>query len=146
MHGITGLRVHQLDAKGRLAFPSKFRALLPGGGVLTVGAERCLTFYPSERWRQIEDRLATMDSLDPDVRDTKRRVFGMAERVDFDGQGRINIPSHLVEFAGLAKQVVVIGTGDVIEIWDAEAWRDQRDRIDADAVAIMRRAGGGGPN
>ncbi len=114
--------------------------------MLTVGAERCLTFYPSERWRQIEDRLATMDSLDPDVRDTKRRVFGMAERVDFDGQGRINIPAHLIEFAGLARKVVVIGTGDVIEIWDAEAWRDQRDRIDADAVAIMRRAGGGGPN
>jgi division/cell wall cluster transcriptional repressor MraZ len=84
-----------------------------------------------------------MDPLDPDVRDTKRRMFGMAEQVGFDGQGRINIPVDLLEFAGLTKEVVVIGTGDVIEIWDADAWRAKRDHIDVHAVEIMRRAGGG---
>ena len=143
MPGITGLRVHQLDAKGRLAFPSKFRAAVPDGGWLAAGAEQCLTFYPSEAWLDIERRLEAMDPLDPDVRDTKRRMFGMAEQVGFDGQGRINIPVDLLEFAGLTKEVVVIGTGDVIEIWDADAWRAKRDHIDVHAVEIMRRAGGG---
>lgn len=143
MPGITGLRVHQLDAKGRLAFPSKFRAAVPDGGWLAAGAEQCLTFYPCEAWLDIERRLEAMDPLDPDVRDTKRRMFGMAEQVGFDGQGRINIPVDLLEFAGLTKEVVVIGTGDVIEIWDADAWRAKRDHIDVHAVEIMRRAGGG---
>jgi len=143
MRGITGLRVHRLDSKGRLAFPSRFRMSLPDGGTLTAGAERCLTLYPSEHWRKIEARLGAMDPLDPDVRDTRRRVFGMAEPVAFDGQGRINIPTHLLEFADLTKEVIVIGTGDVIEIWDADAWRAKRDHIDANAVEIMRRAGGG---
>ena len=145
MPSFKGTYVHQLDTKGRLAVPSKLRAQVPDGGTLTVSAERCVTFYPAELWRKTEQGLNTLDPLNPDARDTKRRLFGSAEEVTFDRQGRIAIPTHLREYAGLAKEVVVLGVGDVIELWDVEEWRMRSERIDSDASGIMRRARGGVP-
>ena len=143
MPSFKGTYVHQLDAKGRLAIPSKLRAQIPEGGALTVGAERCVTFYPAELWRETERELSSLDALNPDARDTKRRLFGSAEDVSFDGQGRIAIPAHLREYAALCKEVTVLGVGDVIELWDADEWRARSDRIDAVASEIMQRARGG---
>ncbi len=145
MSGFKGTFVHQLDAKGRLALPSKLRLQIPEGGTVTVGAERCVTFYPTDLWRATERSLNALDPLDPDVRDTKRRLFGAAEEVSFDRQGRIVLPGHLRDYAGLAKEVVVLGVGDLIELWDAGEWRSRRERIDTAASDIMRRAGGGAP-
>lgn len=145
MAAFKGTYLHQLDAKGRLAIPSRLRAQVSEGGTVTVGAEPCVTFYPVELWRETERELNRLDALNPDARDTKRRLFGSAEDVTFDGQGRIAIPAHLREYAALRKEVVVLGVGDVIELWDAEEWRARSERIDTAASDIMRRARGGVP-
>ncbi len=146
MASFKGTYVHQLDAKARLAFPSRLRAQIPEGGTLTVSAENCLTFYPAALWSGVERELATLDPLNPDARDTKRQIFGSAEDVTFDKQGRIPIPVHLRDHAELTKEVVVMGVGDVIELWDATAWQKRHVRIAADASDIMRRARGGVPH
>ena len=146
MASFKGTYVHQLDAKARLAFPSRLRAQIPEGGTLTVSAENCLTFYPAVLWSDMERELARLDPLNPDARDTKRQLFGSAEDVTFDKQGRIPIPFHLRDHAGLTKEVVVMGVGDVIELWDATAWQKRHVRIVADASDIMRRARGGVPH
>ena len=145
MASFKGTYVHRLDTKGRLAIPRKLRTQIPDGGTLTVGAERCLSLYPQELWRDTERTLGNLDTLNPDARDTKRRLFGSAEDVTFDGQGRIAIATHLREHAGLAKEAVVLGVGNVIEIWDADEWRARSEHIDDNASEIMRRARGGVP-
>ncbi len=146
MASFKGTYVHQLDAKARLAFPSRLRAQIPQGGILTVSAENCLTFYPAALWSDVERELARLDPLNPDARDTKRQLFGSAEDVTFDKQGRIAIPVHLRDHAALTKEVVVMGVGDVIELWDATAWQKRHGRIVSDASEIMRRARGGVPH
>ena len=145
MASFKGTYVHQLDTKGRLAIPRKLRAQATEGGTLTVGAESCLTFYPADLWRDTERELGALDPLNPDARDTRRRVFGSAEDVSFDRQGRIVIPVHLREYAGLTKEVIVLGVGNVIELWDAGEWRARSERLDRDAATIMRRARPGVP-
>ncbi len=145
MASFKGTYVHQLDAKGRLAIPSRLRAQMEQGGTLTVDAEECLTLYPAGRWQEREHEISTLDPFNPDARDIKRRIFGSAEDVAFDRQGRIAIAAHLRDHAGLTKEVVVMGVGDVIELWDAAAWQERHVRIAADASNIMRRARGGVP-
>jgi MraZ protein len=145
MPSFKGTYVHRLDAKGRLAIPSKLRAQLPEGGTLTVSAERCLTLYPAELWRETEHALSGLDALNPDARDTKRRIFGSAEDVNFDSQGRVAIAAHLRDHAGLGREAVVLGVGNVIEVWDADEWRVRSEHIDDNASEIMRRARGGVP-
>ena len=145
MASFKGTFVHQMDTKGRVAFPSRLRSQIPEGGTLTVAAEPCLTFYPTDLWHDVERELGRLDPLSPDVRDTKRQIFGSAEDATFDRQGRIAIPSHLRDHAHLGKEVVVMGVGDVIELWDATTWSERHGHIAADASDIMRRARGGVP-
>jgi MraZ protein len=146
MASFKGTYVHLMDAKGRIAFPIRLRSQIPEGGTLTVAAEDCLTFYPADLWHDVERELVDLDPLNPDARDTKRQIFGSAEDATFDRQGRIAIPGHLREHAGLAKEVVVIGVGDLIELWDAVTWQERHDRIATNASNIMRRARGGDPH
>jgi len=99
MASFKGTYVHQLDAKARLAFPSRLRAQIPEGGTLTVSAENCLTFYPAVLWSDMRRELATLDQLNPDARYTKRQIFGSAEDVTFDKHCRIPIRFHLRDHA-----------------------------------------------
>lgn len=115
---------HNLDTKGRIIMPSKFRELLDGQFVITRGLDRCLFAYTEEEWSRIEEKLKTLPLTKKDARKFTRLFFSGAAFVEIDKQGRINIPQNLREYAELTKDCTVIGVSNRIEIWDSAAWED----------------------
>jgi MraZ protein len=119
----TGTYTPKLDQKGRLFLPAKFRDDLEEGLMITRGQERCLAVYPLDKFEQQAERLNQASFTNPAIRGYAR-VFGSgAFRETPDKQGRITIAPLLREYASLTKDVVVIGSIHMIEIWDPEAWQ-----------------------
>src|SRR5690606_25027250 len=112
----------RLDDKGRLFLPAKYREELAEGLVITKGQERCLYVFPMEEFRRITEALRTAPVTAKAVRDYSRVFFAGASDEVPDKQGRITIPQHLREYAGLRRDCAVIGANTRLEIWDAEAW------------------------
>lgn len=123
-----------LDAKGRLAMPSRYREELAGRCegrvVLTIDlAEPCLCLYPLNEWERIETQLARMPSMLEETRRLQRLLIGNAVDLELDGSGRFLIPPRLREYAGLNKQVMLVGQMHKFLIWDEVAW-DQQTELD----------------
>jgi MraZ protein len=116
----------KLDAKGRLALPTRYRALLTerydGRLVLTVHDDGCLLLYPQPEWEDIELQLIRTPNQDRRTRDMQRMLVGYATEVEMDGNGRILIGPRLREFATLDKSVALVGVGKKFEIWNEEGW------------------------
>lgn len=120
-----------LDAKGRLAIPSRHRAALGNGSgsvVITADPSRCLLVYPRDAWQPIQSRLMSLSSFDERIRALQRLIVGYADDVDIDAQGRVLVPPPLREYASLAKDAVLVGQGRRFELWDAAAWAAQTAR------------------
>ncbi|WP_414044426.1 division/cell wall cluster transcriptional repressor MraZ [Macrococcus animalis] len=115
---------HQLDTKGRMIVPAKFRDELTEHFVITRGLDKCLFGYPLDEWKRIEEKLKTLPITKRDARKFMRLFFSGAVEVEIDKQGRINIPKNLMEYAGLSKECTVIGVSSRIEIWDRSSWND----------------------
>lgn len=115
---------HTIDAKGRLIVPSKFRDLLGDEFVVTKGADGCLVVYDNEGWNAFEETLQAMPMNRKEVRQVARFFLAGAADVEVDKQGRILVPTDLRDYAGLEKDVVLIGMADKIEIWSRERWED----------------------
>lgn len=115
---------HQLDAKGRMIVPAKFRDELTEHFVITRGLDKCLFGYTLTEWAAIEEKLKALPLTRRDARKFMRMFFSGAVEVEMDKQGRINIPKHLMEYAGLSKEATVIGVSSRIEIWDRKLWSD----------------------
>lgn len=120
-----------LDVKGRMAMPARYREQLmadcDGELIVTVDRDRCLLIYPLPEWENIEQALVRLPSLHPQARKLQRLLIGHATESDFDAQGRILIPTPLRDFAGLGKKVVLIGQGHRFELWDEQGWNASRD-------------------
>lgn len=115
---------HAIDEKGRIFIPAKFREQLGYNFVITRGIENCLFVYPNKNWAQITDKLNSLPFTKKDARTFNRFFMSGATNVELDKQGRVNIASPLIEYAGLEKDCVVIGTGDRLEIWSKSSWDD----------------------
>lgn len=115
---------HSIDDKGRLIIPSKFRTELGDKFIITRGIENCLFIYPEERWEANVHKLESLPFTKKDARNFTRFFLSGATVAEFDKQGRINITSPLITYAGIKKDCVVIGTGDRLEIWSKEAWEE----------------------
>lgn len=115
---------HAIDDKGRLIIPAKFRTELKDKFVITRGIEHCLFAYPLERWEEIVHKLESLPFTKKDARNFTRFFLSGATVAEFDKQGRINITSPLINYAGIEKDCVIIGTGDRLEIWAENAWDD----------------------
>lgn len=127
-----GIHALTLDAKGRLAIPSKHRDALAaqclGRLVCTIDPDsRCLWLYPLPAWEEIEHILDRLPSLDQTVRRMQRLLIGHATECDLDAQGRLLLPPPLREFAALDKHAVLIGQGKKFEIWDEAQWNERRE-------------------
>jgi MraZ protein len=124
--GVTQL---SLDAKGRLAIPAKYRSGLmsfcEGCLVVTADPSKCLLIYPQPAWEPIEQKLNNLSSFDPRTRSLQRLLVGNASDVEMDAAGRILVSSPLRQFAGLSKEVVLVGQGAKFELWDEEQWNVQ---------------------
>lgn len=111
---------HNIDEKGRLIMPSKFRNDLGETFVITRGIDSCLFVYPLETWNGITSKLNELSFTKKDVRSFQRFFLSGATICEFDKQGRINITSPLANYAELNKECVVIGVNDRIEIWSKD--------------------------
>jgi MraZ protein len=127
--GVTALT---LDSKGRLAIPAKFREVLQlrAGGKLVVTADSalCLLIYAATDWDPIQQRLMGLSSFNTRTRDLQRLLVGNASDVELDASGRILIPPPLRKFAGLDKDVALVGQGTRFELWDEVKWDAQMDK------------------
>src|ERR1700712_4549593 len=112
----------RLDEKGRLALPAKFRDELPEGVVITKGQERCLYGFPLGEFQAIGEKLRTQPLSAKALREYSRTLFGSATQETPDKQGRVTLPTALRDYAGLDRDVVVVGINSRFEIWDATAW------------------------
>jgi MraZ protein len=122
---------HSLDSKGRLVLPRKFRDDLEGSGcVLTKGQEGCLYVFSMEQWDEEVERLRRLPRTDRRNRKYTRSFFASAENQTLDKQGRIQIPERHRDFAGLEKDVKVVGAMDRIEIWATAAWEAEAAEAD----------------
>jgi MraZ protein len=112
----------RLDDKGRLILPAKFREQLEAGVVVTRGQERCLYVFPLAEFERLADQLRQAPVTSKQARDYLRVFLSGASDESMDKQGRITIPPTLRTYAGLGREVAVIGAGQRVEIWDAAAW------------------------
>lgn len=121
-----------LDAKGRLAVPTRYRERLStrsdGQIVITVDRQHCLLIYPLRDWEDIERQLVRLPSLNKKVREFKQMMVGYASEIELDGNGRVLLPKELREFAELDRQVVLVGQGNKFELWDETRWNEKRDK------------------
>jgi MraZ protein len=134
-----GRYAHNLDAKGRLAIPARFREALDDGVVLTRGIDRCLALYPMTAWRPLAEKVAALPLTDADARNFRRLVFAEAADLGLDAQGRILIPPDLRRYAGLERDALVVGVDTSFEIWSPERWQSVADSLDADGAEIAQR-------
>ena len=113
---------HSLDEKGRVVMPSKFRAGLEEGCVVTKGQERCLYVFPIQSWESEAAKVLSLPRTDRRARNYSRSFFASASKQSLDKTGRCQIPESLRLYAGLAKDVTVVGVADRVEIWDTRTW------------------------
>ena len=123
-----GINSVALDAKGRLALPTRFREALQercgGHVVLTIDSrERCLLMYPLPEWNKVQQGLEALANMKRNARVLQRLLIGHATDVETDSNGRLLIPPPLREHAGLQKKIVLLGQGNKIEIWSEELWQ-----------------------
>jgi MraZ protein len=120
-----------LDAKGRLAIPTRYRERIAtrcdGQLVATLDRDHCLLIYPLPDWEEIERKLVRLPSLQKRAREMQRIMLGYATEVDVDGAGRILLSRELREVAGLERTAMLIGQGHKFELWDEERWNAIRD-------------------
>ena len=120
-----------LDAKGRMAIPTRYRERLAarcnGEIVVTVDKDHCLLIYPLPDWEELERKLVRLPSMHKVARRIVRIMVGYATEVDMDANGRILVSRELREFAGLDRTAMLIGQGNKFELWDEETWIEKRD-------------------
>lgn len=122
MNSITGTYERSLDAKDRLMLPAKLQDELGDVCYLTMGVDRCLALYPEWRWERFTQRFSELPMSQTRL---MRPLFANAVKCKPDSQGRITIPPRLQTYAGIAKDVTLIGVSDRAELWDSETWRAQ---------------------
>ena len=139
-----GEHQHNVDSKGRLVLPSKFRDRLGRGLVVTKGQERCLYVFPVDLWEGEVEKVNGLPRTDRRSRNYARSFFGAASAQMLDAQGRILLPPSLRDFAGLAKDVTVVGVADRVEIWDADSWATNSSEADELYAGIEEALSGEG--
>ena len=113
---------HSMDGKGRVVMPSKFRPGLEVGCVVTKGQERCIYVFPMDRWEEESDKVLKLPRTDRRARNISRSFFASASDQLLDRQGRVQIPEALRRYAGLEKDLTVVGVADHIEVWATDTW------------------------
>ncbi len=115
---------HNMDDKNRLIIPAKYREELGNTFYITRGLENCLFLYSEKEWNQLVEKLNTLTFTKKDARNFMRFFYSGATTLELDKQGRISIPSYLVEYANITHTCKIIGVGERLEIWAEETWNN----------------------
>lgn len=127
----AGEFAHVLDEKGRLAIPAKFRGRFKEGAVVTRWTGECLAIFPADEWEQINAQIRERPRTDPVVQQFVHFLVASAQETEPDGQGRIVIPAHLRQYAGLRNEALVIGASRNLEVWEPERWRTRLEQVES---------------
>lgn len=137
MDSVTGTYEHSIDTKGRLFLPAKLREELGSVCYLTMGMDQCLAIYPEESWKVFTDKFSSLPMTQSKV---MRPLFANAAKCEPDSQGRVILPQRLRNYAGLTKDVVIIGVHNRAEIWDAPTWFGQEDEMTPEKMSALMEA------
>lgn len=132
---------HNLDDKGRLAIPMKFRADLSKGAVVTRGLDTSLFLFPKEEWDKLAEKLASLPLGQSNSRAFARLMLAGAMECEIDKQGRVMLPEYLRTYAKLEKSVVIAGLYNRLEIWDESAWTEYKSKMEEDAESVAEQLG-----
>lgn len=134
---LIGEYEHSLDAKGRLIMPAKIREDIGEKFIITKGLDGCLFGFSQNEWNNFEEKLKTLPLTNKNARDFVRFFLSGAIECEIDKQGRFLIASNLREYATMEKEVIIIGVGTRIEIWNKDKWKiyNSDENISADAIA-----------
>ena len=132
---LIGEYEHSLDVKGRVIMPAKLRQDMGDKFVVTKGLDGCLFAFSEQEWLNFETKLKALPLSDKNSRNFVRFFLSGATECEFDKQGRFLLPSNLRTAANLVKEVVIIGVGTRLEIWDKEMWQKCDENISADEIA-----------
>ncbi|MBU6490984.1 division/cell wall cluster transcriptional repressor MraZ [Patescibacteria group bacterium] len=138
-----GEYLHTLDPKNRISLPAKFRKDLGRAVVLTRGLDHCLFVYPKKAWAKEAGSRAAHAGGTAAERGLARLFLAGAMEAEVDAVGRVLVPDHLKNFAGLKAKTVIAGVADRIEIWDETAWKRYTTAIERDADAFAEKLGSG---
>lgn len=133
---------HNLDAKGRLTLPARFRELLAGGegAYLMHGFDQNLMLLTAASFEIIYNRINHMSMTDPTARLLRRLIFSGAVTAEFDKLGRVLLPQFLRDAARISSETVIVGAGDYVEIWSPKLWAEQTDQLNDVKVTADRFA------
>ncbi len=130
-----------MDAKGRMAIPARFRdALVSQGGALVATIDTqdaCLFIYPMSEWEKIESQIAKLPTFNPDTRRLQRLLIGHAREMELDSNGRVLMPPELRDYAQLEKKVVLVGQSHRFELWSLDNWNAKREEWLAEAAGEL---------
>ncbi|MFH1405052.1 MAG: division/cell wall cluster transcriptional repressor MraZ [Patescibacteria group bacterium] len=132
---------HNIDEKGRLAVPVKFRAELNKGAVVTRGLDTSLFLFPKKEWDKLAEKLASLPLGTSTTRAFARLMLAGAMDVLLDKQGRIILPEYLRKYAHMNKSVVVAGLYNRLELWDEKEWEDYKEKTEKDVGDIAEKLG-----
>ena len=138
---LLGEYSHNMDTKGRLAIPARFRAELTAGAIITRGLDNCLFLFAAIEWQKLAEKLIALPISSANSRAFARLMLSGAMDVEFDSQGRILIPEYLRSYAALKKQAVVTGVYNRIEVWDEEHWRQYKQKTEGASDQIAEQLG-----
>lgn len=122
---------HQLDSKGRLIIPTRYRSQLTDDAILTRGLDHNLVIYPKQTWEKVKEQLNQVPITHPSARALRRLLFSGAVELSLDKQGRINMPNYLLEYASIEDSILLVGMETFIELWSPEHWRSTLENISA---------------
>src|SRR3989344_2310393 len=136
---LIGEYQHTIDTKKRLAIPAKFRKDLGEQAIVTKGLENCLVIYTLVEWEKQAKKLEALPPTQIDARNYARRMLSGAADAVLDKLGRILVPDYLKNYAGLKKNVAVLGLSNRIEVWDADKWAEYRKKTETTVSDIAER-------
>jgi len=138
---LLGEYKHNLDSKGRVAIPAKFRVELKSGAIITRGLDRCLFVFGGKEWESLVRKLTSLPLAQANSRAFVRLMLAGASDVQFDGQGRILIPDYLRNYADLKKEVIITGLYSRIEIWNLDLWQNYKNKTESASDEIAEKLG-----
>lgn len=135
---------HSLDSKDRITVPARFRAALDEGVVLLQSLDPCVAVYPIGAYTRFSERfLAGLNPLSRSGRMMVRRFNASSHDERLDSAGRVRLPRHLIEHAGLGGACVIVGVDDHLEIWSPDRWDEHEAEIESEAEAIAEQLAAG---
>ncbi|WP_405752776.1 division/cell wall cluster transcriptional repressor MraZ [Anaerovibrio slackiae] len=133
---LMGEYMHSIDAKGRVILPADFRSELGESFIITKGLDNCLFLYTTSEWENLSNKLKQLPLAKAEARAFVRFFFSGARQLECDKQGRFLVPATLRAYAGLQKEVVLIGVSSRIELWSKEEWLKYNEEITPSVSSI----------